>query len=303
VLLALHPEFVEAQSQQTVAVITGLRLNNGDVQITAPGKRGVQKAGPFQNLYPGTKVQAIKDASVEIYYNESGETVTVNQTNPLHEVKTKPSQTGLVEKISNIGKLLLEKYLKPPSEEMRPMTGRGGRSLTLLTPRNTKLMTSSPTFKWVGMENDPGTVTVFGPEGNLWSAQTGTFNEIQYPSSAPRLQPGVQYFWSIVKKDITASRVRFEILSAPRVEEVEENLKALNTSTQLTENTLTVLKATYLISQELFHDAREVLIDAQKTNHNEPVLHLLLQEVYEKTRLMNFAEQEHNRAKSLLRIK
>jgi hypothetical protein len=295
----IRPEFVRAQPAETVAVITGLKLNNGDVQITAPGKSGVQKAGPFQNLYPGTQVRVIKDALVEIYYKESGETVTVNQANPLHEIKAKPSQTE--SKIRKIAELLLKKHFQPP--ERKALAGRGSNPLTLLTPRNTKLMTLSPTFKWVGMESEPGTITVSGPDGDLWRAQTGPSSEILYPSSAPPLQPEVQYSWSIVKKNITSARVPFEILSARRVEEVEENLKALNSSTQLTENTLTVLKASYLISQELFHDAREVLIEAQKKTQEEPVLHLLLQEVYEKTRLTNFAEQEHNRARTLLRVR
>jgi hypothetical protein len=32
-------------------------------------------------------------------------------------------------------------------------------------------LTDAPTFQWMGMEQQPGTVKVFGPEGVIWSAE------------------------------------------------------------------------------------------------------------------------------------
>ncbi|TMA11461.1 MAG: hypothetical protein E6J89_07620 [Deltaproteobacteria bacterium] len=54
-----------------------------------------------------------------------------------------------------------------------------------------------------------------------------------------------------------------------------------------------------LLSRELYYEAREILSDAVNSDPDEPTLHFLLGEVYEKTGLKSLAEDEYSEAEFL----
>ena len=54
--------------------------------------------------------------------------------------------------------------------------------------------------------------------------------------------------------------------------------------------------AALLISNELYHDAREILTEAVKSDPDEPTLHFLLGDVYDKTGLKTLAADEYGEA-------
>ena len=89
-----------------------------------------------------------------------------------------PAEAG----VKQLAGLLLGKK-KPPAYV--PLATRGSaKPPTLLSPRNTKMITSAPSFQWMGMDRQEGTVKVFGPDGLIWTAENIALTQIRYP---PRL--------------------------------------------------------------------------------------------------------------------
>jgi hypothetical protein len=295
------PPVLWAQSQEAVAVITELKLNRGDVQIRLPGKKAPEKPAPLQSLYAGTQVVVSKDASVVILFTEGMKTVTIDEKNSPFEIKPPEAKGGQASAgMRQVASLLLGKK-KPPT--YIPLATRGSKHPpTLISPRETKMLTDSPTFKWMGMEMQTGTLRVYGPEGPLWTAENIARTQLKYPSSAPRLKPGVEYSWSIEKKGVPAEKARFTILTPEQAKPVQEQLKSLEGASGVSKTTLTVLKASLFLSHGLFYEAREILAEAVTADPDEPTVHLLLGETYEKTGLKNLALEEYGEAQFLSRI-
>ena len=63
--------------------------------------------------------------------------------------------------------------------------------------------------------------------------------------------------------------------------------------------TLAIIKANFLMSNELFYDARELLLDRVRSDPDEPTLHFLLGELYDKTGLKALAGEEYGEAEFL----
>src|SRR4029077_14432970 len=106
-----------------------------------------------------------------------------------------------------------------------------------------------PTFQWIGMEQQPGTVKVFGPQGVIWSAENISLTKIAYPASAPRLQPEIDYSWVIERKGVTASKTTFRLLRSADAQAIKERLNELSGMNGLSKTTLVVLKANFLMSR------------------------------------------------------
>jgi hypothetical protein len=121
---------------------------------------------------------------------------------------------------------------------------------------------------------------------------------IEYPKSAPALLPGVNYSWEIVLKDTKSSGGRFRILTDDELGALKARLAEIESQSNLGKATRRVLQISYLISQELYYDARERLIEALETD-GEPTLHLLLAEVYKRTGLDNLAGENAQLAADL----
>jgi hypothetical protein len=155
----------------------------------------------------------------------------------------------------------------------------------------------------MGMDQQPGSVKVFGPQGMIWSADNINLTRIAYPASAPRLQPDVEYTWVIEKKGFSVNRVSFKLLAPGEVAAIKERVTELAGVSAVSKTTLAVLKANFLMSKELYHDAREVLTEAIAADSDEPTLHFVLAEIYDKIGLKNLAGEEYNEAEFLAKAK
>jgi hypothetical protein len=286
--------------QEAVAVITELKLNRGDVQIKLPGKAGAERPSVLQSLYPGTQIQVSKDALAVILFTEGMKTVTVDEKNSPFEVKVSPGKAGQTGGgVKQLAGLLMGKK-KPPAYV--PLATRGSaKPPTLLSPRNTKMITSAPSFQWMGMDRQEGTVKVFGPEGLIWTAENIALTQIKYPPTAFSLKPGVEYSWTLEKKGLPAQKATFKIVGADESKAIQDGLGSLQQTAGLSKTTLAILKAGLLISNEVFYEAREVVVEAVSADPDEPTLHFLLGEIYEKTGLRNLAAEEYGESEFLLK--
>ncbi len=289
-----------AQSPQPVAVITELKLNRGDIQIRLPGKKGPERPAVLQSLYPGTQIQASKDASAVIFFTDGTGTVTVQEKNSPFEIKPPDAKRAAAPSgVAQVASFLLGKK-KPPSYVALAVRG-GKQPPTLLSPRNTKLLTDSPTLQWMGMERQTGTVRVYGPGGVLWTAENIALTQIKYPASAPHLTPGLEYSWVIEKKGFPAQKAKFKILTPEESKPIQQQVALLKEAPGITNTTSAILKGSLLISHELFYEARETLTETVKADPDEPTIHFLIGEIYEKTGLKNLASEEYSEAEFLLR--
>ena len=293
---------VRAEAQDAVGVITEIKLNRGEVQIRLPGKKDWAKPGLLQSVYAGTQIQASKDATAVVLYTQGMKTVTVDERSSPFEVKAAEAKGADVSGgVKEVASALMGKK-KPPTYTALAVRG-GKRPPLLVSPRNSKLMTDSPTLQWMGMERQPGTVRVYGPEGLLWTAENISLTQIKYPSSAPRLKPGVEYTWVIEKKGFPVEKVRFQLLAPAEIKSVQEQLASLQNAAGVPRTTQAILKAGLLASRELYYDAREVLAEAVNGDPDEPTLHFLLADVYEKTGLKDMASEEYSESDFLLKQK
>ena len=289
---------LRAQSQDPVAVITELKLNRGDVKIRLPGKSSTERPGVLQSLVPNTQVLVSKDASVVILFTDGSKTVTVNEKSSPFEIKASSAKSAQGRNpVAQVAALLLGK--KQPPTYVALATRGGKKAPTLLSPRSTKLMTAMPNLQWMGMDQQVGTVRVYGPEGVLWTAENIALTQIKYPSTAAPLKPGVEYSWTLEKKGFPLEKANFRLLGDEEIKSIQDKLSSLQQNAVTLPTTLAIIKAGLLMSNELFYDARELLMDGLKSDPDEPTLHFLLGEVYDKTGLKNLAAEEYGEAEFL----
>ena len=93
------------------------------------------------------------------------------------------------------------------------------------------------------------TVKVFGPQGEIWSAENINLTKIAYPATASRLQADVEYGWSIEKKGVAASKTTFKLLGGLEAQAVKERLAELGAMDGASKTTLAVLRANLLMSK------------------------------------------------------
>lgn len=302
VIFSALPAAVCAQAQQPVAVITELKFNRGDIQIHSASGKAPERPAVLQSLYPGNIVQTTQDAVAVVFFTDGTRTVTVNEKNPSFEVKAVPAndKPGGA-RVKDVAGLLLGKK-KPPTYVALAVRGKA-QPPTLLSPRNSKIMTAPPTFHWMGMDHQPATIKVFGPEGVIWSAENINLTKIAYPAAAPRLQPDIEYTWWLEKKGFSASKTTFKLVRPAEALAIQNQLTELASLGGLSKTTLAVLKANFLMSRDLFHEAREVLLEGTAADPDEPTLHFVLGELYDKIGLRSLATEEYGAAEFLAKSK
>jgi len=286
-----------AQGEDVVAVITELKFNKGDIQIMHPGKPAAERPAVLQSLYAGSKVQVFNGAAATILFTDGTRTVNVDEKNSPFEVKPGAKGASGSGRLKDVANTLLG---KKTSSNFVALAVRGkSRGPTLLTPRETKLLTPTPRFQWMGMEGQPSTIKVSSSNGLIWSVENIAETQIVYPASAPALQPGVQYSWSAEKRGATPEKAAFSLLNTEESRAIQARLAEIDASDGVSKTTLAILKGSFLISKALYYDAREILLQAAKADPEEPTLHFLLGELYDKTGLKSLAQEEYSEAQLL----
>jgi len=290
---ATATELRAAQPDDVVAVITEIKFNKGDIQVAHPSK-AAERAAVLQSLYAGSKVQVSNGATATVVFTDGSRAVVVDEKNSPFEIKPAAKTAGRLKEAA--GTLVGKKS----SSNFVALAVRGKtRGPTLLAPRETKLLTATPRFQWIGMEGQPSAVKVSGAEGVIWSAENVADTQIVYPASAPVLKSGGAYSWSAERRGVTAEKAAFSLLSAEESRAIQSRLAEIDAAGGISKTTLAILKGSFLISKELYYDAREILLEAAKNDPQEPTLYFLLGEVYEKTGLKSLAQEAYSEAELL----
>ena len=138
--------------------------------------------------------------------------------------------------------------------------------------------------------------------------QNINLTKIAYPATAPRLASRMLIIRAGQSRKRDVRRQQDDFRNCLAGLEVAGGQRTLGRTgghgvSAVSKTTLAVLKANLLMSKELFHDAREILTEAIGADTDEPTLHFVLGELYDKIGLKNLATEEYNEAEFLAKAK
>jgi len=179
-----------------------------------------------------------------------------------------------------------------------------GHVPVVLSPRNTKLLTLTPTFCWTTVDGAKGyTVIVKSPAGEVWRGETDQ-TELAYPTDAPALTDGTTYLLSVEAQlgaaaapRASTEAIHFSILAPPEAEEIqalEEELKA----SPLEESSQRFILATLYAERGLYR-AAITTYEALVTDDEQAAYHCALGDLYVQIKLYRSAQEHYARAVEL----
>ena len=285
-----------------IAMVTEIRTGQGEVRVKSAQESDWKPALPLLSLRPDDQVRATNNAVAVLMFTDGQGTATVTAANSPFLVRS-PQATGgaggkTAELMASVSRVLMG---KKKDLSYVPLTTRSLRQPPmLLSPRAGKLL-DAPTIEWSGSDRVRYTVRVVGPAGVVWESKDLPRALLPYPSTAPPLTPGVAYRCELEAKDVPVQRGDFVIASATEIATARDALAALDPSRLpgFPKSTVVVLRAGFLLEQEMYAQARQELLSALTADPDEPTLHLLLGHVYDRTGLARLAAEEFDEAQFL----
>jgi hypothetical protein len=172
----------------------------------------------------------------------------------------------------------------------------------ILSPRNTAVLPGPLTFEWMGTQFSRSTVRVVAPSGVVFERKGVVGARFDYPAGAPALRPGVRYTLQLEPASGPVQESTFEIVEPARAETIRRNLQELTDAlgAQVPPNTAVAIRTGTLAGEGLLHDARLVVLAALARDPDEPSLHTLLGQIYQKSGLGDQAAEAFDEAQFLL---
>jgi len=289
-----------ALAGEPVAVLTEIRAGHGEVRVKLAAEADWTAPLPLLSLRSGDQIRVTQNAAAVLLFIGGQGTVTVSAANSPYTLQP-PSVTSsspIRDLVASLGRLLMGQ--KKELVHVPLATRRVEGSPLLVAPRDGTLL-GAPTFEWSGSDWLPYTVRVTGPEGVLWEQSNLPRAPLTYPTSAPRLRPGVAYRWELEARGFSAQQGQFTILPEAEAAAVREALASLLSPALpgYPHNTVVLMRAAYLVERGLFTEARAELQAALAADPDEPSLHVMLGRVYERTGLPELALSEFDEAQFL----
>jgi hypothetical protein len=294
-----------AWAADPVAVLTEIRPGKGEVRVKTGNDAEWKAPAPLLSLRPGDQVRATEDGLAVILFSGGRPPQTVQAGNSPFKVPV-PTGGGTGEKAqalaSSVTSFLFGKQDKPAYVSAYvPLSTRSVRlpPPTLISPRDTKLLATPVVFEWSGSESQRYGVRVFGPDNAvLWEQSGLQRKDLPYPTSAPALKPGARYAWELHAERHPVQRAEFVLLPAPDVSRVKSDLASLPTA-GVSATTASVMRASYLLKEGCYLDARRELLAAIVADPNEASLHQLLGHVYDAMGIKDLATDSFDEARFL----
>ena len=281
------PGAARGAEREIAGMITEIQIGHGQVEVrSAEGERW-RSATPLLALKDGDTVTTTGDAWVVIVLTGGRGSLRIDEAVSPYRVTGPPQGRSRL----NRGLAILEAsfdFLSATGKE-RPLGIVGTRSPALgspviLTPHNGPVLPDSLVFEWRGSQSSAYGVRVLGPSGLVLERSGVTANRFQYPERAIPLKAGVRYRFQLVPPWLPPQEVWFEVVAPERAQEIRQDLRELEQAlaSQAPPATLATLRAGFLARQGLFHDARLGLVEELRRRPEEPTLHFLLGELYDR---------------------
>ena len=292
-LLAAAP----AHAAEPIGVITELHVANGQVDVKPAAGGDWQPARPLLSISEGDQVRAAGAArAVLVFMGNQRSTVVTPSNSPF--VAVPPAQPGVGERVrAALG--YLQSAARDSASRKASLTVRSSRDLSpvvLLAPRETLVAAGAVGFEWEGPESARYTVRIVSADRVLWEATNVAARSLTPPADL-RLAPG-RYRWELESTSYGIQRAAFDVASDEVAGQVRAAVAAVEPG-RYPPATTAVLRAAGLMRERFYADARRELVRAITAVPEEPTLHMLLAEVYDRTGLESLAAAEHDRAEAL----
>ena len=295
---------LEVHATDGIAVIIEIRVNAGDVQVRRSDETAWRQAQPLLTLRPGDQINVRQDARVTLAFIGSRGTRVLGAADSPFIVVDEPPK-GPVERARETVGAIVQFLIGANREPTRVPIGVRPSPLmrvTILSPRDSRLLPGPVTFEWTGSHSVRYRIRVLGPEGTVWEAGDVMLGQTVYPAGAPPLLTGVRYQWQLEAPNAPTQQAYFELLGADQADRIRTTLDLL-TSERISQGSgsgVVALKSGFLIQQGLYSEARKELVSAAKADPTEPTLHFLLGMVYEQVGLVDMAGREFWEAHDLV---
>ena len=188
-----------------------------------------------------------------------------------------------------------------PREPRAALTTRSPRDfppVVLLAPRETRVAADAIRLEWAGPAAERYTVRILAGDGGvLWEKKGVEARALALTASDLRLAPG-RYRWEVESGTHGIHHVTFDVATSDAVAQAKAAVDAVDAA-GYPAVTAGLLRAAALMREGFHADARRALLQTIAANPEEPTLHLLLADVYSKTRLDNLAAAEGQRSVDL----
>jgi hypothetical protein len=287
-----------AWAADPVAYITEIKKGRGQAQVKTAGSVEWTAPQPLLALREGDQLRATADAQLVVLYHAGGATRTVTAANSPFTVGSPPGagpsdQVGVV--AAGVAQFLVGK--QGPQTYRRAASRSIDPEAVMLAPRETRLLPGPVTFEWEGPEQALYRLRVVDTRGVVWEQADVARRSLPYPANAPALVPGVQYSWELEAPNQSAQRARFEILEDTEARRIRGQLALLDNA-RYSPGTLRVMRAAVLYQAGLYQEVRRELEPAA-AGSDDPTVHTLLGEVYQRVGLSARAALAFERARAL----
>jgi hypothetical protein len=285
---------------EPVAVLTEIRMGQGEVWVRHVGESDWMPPRPLLALQPGDQIRAAGDGQAVLCFTGGG-IQTVSAANSPFSVQAPTAEASMEKVGALVGRVTQFLLGQGKSPTYRPLSVRKPLQPVILAPRETKLLPGPVTFEWSGSDRLSYSIRVRAPQGSLWEQAQLPRQPLSYPGTAPALRAGIQYSWEVEVKGQPMQRARFEILPSSEATRVQEALALLQPDmlSGYPPNTVVLLRAGLLFREGLYQEARRELLAGIAADPNEPVLHLLLGHIYDRIDLKGLAAQAFEEARGL----
>jgi len=298
------PGGARAQTAESVGMITEIKMGKGRVEVQAAGKADWRLAGPFLALRAGDTVRATADASAVILLAGGRGTVKVDASRSPLVMRPGAADDGKLQKARTLVEGSVKFLAAGPKEPPKAVLSvrAAGAAPVVLAPRNSAVLPGPLTVEWLGGRASRYAVRLLAPSGVVLEKTGIVGSRWEYPTDAPPLAPGVRYTVQVVPQTGRAQEASFEVLDAGRAQTVRENLREVEDALgpEVSANTLTAVRFGLLAEQGLLHDARLAVLAALAKDPEEPALHTLLGQLYQKVGLAKQAAEAFEEAQFLL---
>jgi len=292
-----------AQTDETAGMITEVKVRRGKVEMKT-ADADWHRALPLSALRAGDQVRAVGDASVVVLLTGGRGTILVKPKNSPYTVGAPRADESTAQRARSLLSTSLGFLAAGPKEPPKAVTSSraGGRPLEVLAPRNGVILPDVLTLEWLGDRFSRYHVRITDGSTLVLERKGVVGGRLAYPLDARPLKPGVRYQLQVEVTGSKPAETWFEIVDEVRAADVRDGLKQLEASLGrgVSPTSRAAVRAGALAADELFHDARLVVLAALAKDPDEPSLHMLLGNIYLKTGLPRLAAQSLDEAQFLL---
>jgi len=288
-LLAGTAFSVQAQSDR-IALVTEIK---GTVELAKAGSSSYAKIDWGTPLFEGDRVRtAAGSEAVVLFSNSNMLTVRAGNTYTVTAGNAATSLSGPVRAVDGdlmaaASDLTLHRAGQGEIEVLGGLRSGGDDSAISLTfPRNSKISSSNPVFSWDSSEDfESFTVVVRSDAGEIWSGSTEDLT-LEYPSDAPVLEAGKNYFWQVKGEDMldvfSSPLVSFEVVSDKEMAQIEDGKTQISAlfENQVSNSGQLFMIGSMQVKYGLLGEAISTFTKISEANPTSPAVHEILGKLY-----------------------